>query len=294
LPAPFKLAPLAELGTQARFMWEGLESLFNGTLGQVAPGALHSGLETLCVALLIVSLAAISIIGAGAVVNFVRTARRERATWTEQRLARSLHIVYWVGSALGACVTVWLTAEMSPASLHASYYATVIFSIAAVIPLFIAGRAGTRWLIAGGAAIFFAASLAGLTSHHPTFSLSIARYEPEILRVAETSHVNTGYAGYWDAASVTWSTDNRVIARPVMACQSPTGVDVCPFYMERVPAWYVPQQRRTFLLVNADELWLNGLPEGLGRPLAAYAIGPIRMYIYPYDIASRLGPAATF
>jgi hypothetical protein len=54
----------------------------------------------------------------------------------------------------------------------------------------------------------------------------------------------------------------------------------------------VPRQRRSFLLVDGEEGWIRSLPSGLGRPLAVYPIGAIRMYIYPYDIASRLGPAA--
>jgi hypothetical protein len=33
------------------------------------------------------------------------------------------------------------------------------------------------------------------------------------------------------------------------------------------------------------------LPAGLGKPLASYRFGQMSIYFYPYDIASRLGPA---
>jgi hypothetical protein len=79
--------------------------------------------------------------------------------------------------------------------------------------------------------------------------------------------------------------------RPLMACPNPAGAELCPFYLVAVPSWYVPQRRRTFLLVDSEEPWVSSLPRGLGKPLAAYAFGAMHMYIYPYDIASRFGPA---
>jgi hypothetical protein len=60
----------------------------------------------------------------------------------------------------------------------------------------------------------------------------------------------------------------------------------------RSPYWYIPRHRRTFLLVDPNELYVTSLPPGLGAPLAVYPLGSIDMYIYSYDIASRLGPPA--
>jgi hypothetical protein len=42
--------------------------------------------------------------------------------------------------------------------------------------------------------------------------------------------------------------------------------------------------------VEANGVDLARVPEGLGKPLAVYAFESMRMYIYPYDIASRFGP----
>jgi hypothetical protein len=294
LPTPSKLVPSSLLGTQAQFFWEGLKALFNGTIGQVETGFLHSGLEVACDILLVTALLALLGFGVRVTVNFIRTARRRDGAGADDRLALSLHTIYWVGSAIGACLVVVLTADMSAANFHESYYATVILSIAAIVPLLVSRRSRARWLVVAGVSVFFAASVVGLVSRHKTFPLSIARYESEIVHIAKTYHVDTGYAGYWDASSLTWSSGNRVLARPVMTCQSPTGANICPFYMERVPTWYVPRQRRTFVLLDAAEVWLDALPEGLGRPLAAFAIGPVRMYIYSYDVASRFGPPVAY
>jgi hypothetical protein len=224
-------------------------------------------------------------------VRFIASGLRKLATRTPAELARSLHIIYWAASAAIACGAFWLAAETGGGTnLHESYYATVIFSVAAVVPLLLSSSAAARWLIAAGASVFFAASLAGLTSNYMNISGWIANYAPSVTRIAQANHVTYGYGGYGEASSLTWNTHGRVTVRPLMACSNPAGAGICPFYLVAVPSWYTPRQRRTFLLVDSDEPWVSSLPSGLGRPQATYAFGAMHMYIYSYDIASRLGP----
>jgi hypothetical protein len=130
----------------------------------------------------------------------------------------------------------------------------------------------------------------GLTGDYTNISPSAARLAPAIESVAAANHVSAGYGGYGLGSSLTWNTHGRVTVRPVMACLNPEGADICPFYIMSTPSWYVPGQRHTFLLVDSEEPWVSSLPRGLGAPLAAYRLGAMSMYIYPYDIASRLGP----
>jgi hypothetical protein len=58
----------------------------------------------------------------------------------------------------------------------------------------------------------------------------------------------------------------------------------------RTPAWYRPESRRTFLLIDPKQLYVITLPNNLGPPIATYHLGPVTMYVYGYDIASKLGP----
>jgi hypothetical protein len=145
-----------------------------------------------------------------------------------------------------------------------------------------------------GASVIFAGSLVGLTSHvlDGAFDPPISHYGSAVARVAREHGVTDGYAGYWDATSLTWSSHERVTVRPLLECQNPAGANICPFFLDRVPSWYVPRKRRTFLLVDPGSLYVVALPAGLGQPIASVPIGPLSMYIYPYDIASRLGPAS--
>jgi hypothetical protein len=200
--------------------------------------------------------------------------------------------MYWAASAASACGAFWLAAETGGGTnLHESYYATTIFSVAAVVPLVLTAGALARRIVLVGASVVFAASLVGMTGNYLSIAPWIAVKAPIVTRLAQANHVSYGYGGYGTAASLTWNTHGRVTVRPLLECENPAGANICPFYEARVPSWYVPQQRRTFLLVDREEAFLSQLPKGLGRPLAAYSFGAMSMYIYPYDIAARLGPA---
>jgi hypothetical protein len=290
---PAKFAPSAELPTRARLLFKGLKQLFNGYLGHERPGLLHTPLGFASTILMCAVLLALGVLGILAVVRLLLRRSRNASATQQAQLPRLLHIVYWVVSAATTCGAFWLLAETGGGTdLHESYYGTVIFSVAAVIPLLLSTGAFARWLIPAGAAVFFAASFAGLTSNYLNISAWIAGYGPKIAKIAEAEHVTAGYGGYGEASSLTWYTHGRVVVRPLMECENPAGASICPFYLVAPSSWYIPRQRPTFLLVDSGEPWLSQLPSGLGPPAASYAVGAIRMYIYPYDIASRLGSSS--
>jgi hypothetical protein len=292
LPTPERLVPLSELPERATLLFKGLKALFNGYLGEPgARGTLHGTLGIASTIVMSVALLAVLVLGVRTAASFVGSALHKDRAQTPAQLARSLHVIYWVLSAAMACGAFWIAGETGGGTnLHESYYGTVVFSVAAVIPLLLSSGSLARVLIPAGAAVFFVASLVGLTSNYNNLSGGIAPYVPSVTRIAQANHVTQGYGGYGEGSTITWNTDGRVIVRPLMACENPSGADVCPFYLASVPSWYVPRQRRTFLLVDRGELWVPSLPPGLGKPVASYQLGKLRMYIYPYDIASRLGP----
>jgi hypothetical protein len=220
-------------------------------------------------------------------VRFVVSGVRKReATQTPAELARSLHVVYWFVAAGTACGAFWIAGE-GPVTTHYSYYATVVFAVAAVLPLLLSRASPARWLIAIGAAVFFAAGLVGLTSDYLNIAAGIARDAPRVTRIARANDVRYGYSNWAEASGLTWGTHNQVIVRPVQECETQQGTSLCPGFQAYVPSWYTPERRRTFLLVEPNAVDFKGLPEGLGKPLAVYTIESMRMYIYPYDIASR-------
>jgi hypothetical protein len=288
LPAPVKLAALSELPARAKLLFEGLKALFNGYLGgPEGPGTLHAPVGLASDVVMCAALATLIVVGTRATVRFIVSGvRRREATQTPAELARSLHVVYWFTAAATACGAFWIAGE-GPVTTHYSYYATVVFAVAAVVPLLLSTASPARWLIAIGAAVFFAAGLVGLTSDYLNIAAGIARDAPQVTRIARANDVRYGYSNWADASGLTWGTHNDVIVRPVQECETQQGTTLCPGFQAYVPSWYAPERRRTFLLVEPNGVDFKGLPEGLGKPLAVYAIGSMRMYIYPYDIASR-------
>jgi hypothetical protein len=292
VPTPTKLAPLAELPARAKLLFKGLKALFNGYLGPERPGALHVPLGLASDVVLVAALLALLGIGARVTVRFVLSGVRSHDRRMPSQLARSLHVIYWTSSALAVCFAFWLFAETGDnTNAHEAYYATVLFSVAAVVPLLLRTSSTARWLLPTFASVFFIAGFAGLTSNYMNISSTIAPEARQVERVARATGVNTGYGGYWEASSMTWNTDGRVTVRPVMSCENPSGASICDFYLVAVPSWYTPLRRRSFLLVKDEEEWVGSLPSGLGKPTAVYNFGALHMYVYPYDIASRLGPS---
>jgi hypothetical protein len=78
-----------------------------------------------------------------------------------------------------------------------------------------------------------------------------------------------------------------VRAYPVDDC----GSNLCVFYLHTISSWYLPRARqRTFLITNTAQPIPATPTPSLGRPSAVYRIGTLTMYVYPYDIASRIRP----
>jgi hypothetical protein len=289
LPTPLKIASLSELPARAKLLFEGLQSLFNGSLDTAEqPGTLHAPLGIASDVVMCAALLALLVLGILTTVRFVVSGLRKRATQTPAQLSRDLHIVFWVASAATACGAFWIAGE-GPTTTHYSYYETVVFSVAAVVPLLLATVPLARWLIPVGATVLFAAAIAGLDGDYLNLAAPLARTAPAVVRIAEENHVQAGYSNWADASGLTWGTHSKVTIRPVIECGTP-GTELCPGFQAYVPSWYAPRQRHTFLLVEANGVDLARVPEGLGKPLAVYAFESMRMYIYPYDIASRFGP----
>ncbi len=299
-------ASLSTLPRHAELLWEGLKGLLNGYLSQTTPSGLRSDLGVACMIMMVAAFAALVIVGVRATAKFMWSGLRPREQ-TPTELARTLHIVYWAGSAAAVCVAFALSQRTE--FVHESYYATLIFSIAAIVVLIPRSRAPARWLLSVATSVFLVASIVGLTNHYmESYVLPIARtpgyttrpyvpfiasYESQIAAFARANDAAMGYAGYADASDLTWSSGERLLVRPVQVCGTRDAVGMCPFFLARVPAWYSPAPRRTFLLVDSTEAFLSTLPEGLGKPLAARTFGPARVYVYPYDLAARMGPPAS-
>jgi hypothetical protein len=284
---PLEVAKLSSVWPHVRIMAEGLTELTNGYL-RAPNGSLVSDVGAACDVVLAVSLLSLLYSGAVAIVKLIRRRHKDAAA----DLARGVHMCYWLSSAVAVCgAFLFTTAPGTGVPKHEAYYLTLIFSVAAIVPLSLRLRSDAGWVMPVGLTIFVIGSTVGLNRNYlKAFEPQVARYASTIVHLAKSNHATVGYAGYWDASSLTWNSQERILVRPLEQCANSAGAEICPFFLMRTPSWYAPKQRRTFLLVDPSAAFVVTLPRGLGNPIASYALGSLTMYVYPYDIASRLGP----
>jgi hypothetical protein len=192
---------------------------------------------------------------------------------------------FWGTSAVLLSVT--FVCSSNPVDLNSSRYLVgVIYAVAALLPLLAVTRTAGRALLATGTTVF---ALTGLTSmlngEELTGASSTYNLYNQVQRLATRDGLAVGYADYWDAAPLTWSTHFRLKVYPVQDC----GATLCAFYLHTITSWYTPRHRqRTFLLYNTQQPVPSAPTAILGKPSATYQIGPIAMYVYPYDIAAKM------
>ena len=206
--------------------------------------------------------------------------------------ARHAFFVYWCSSAL--LLTVAFLISAAPADIHADRYLVgLLYAGAAVVPAASAGRPRARTVVLAGACLFALGGVVSLargastdvSEFHTPVSTSVA---DDVARIAARDDLRIGYAGYWDAAPVTWATGFRVEVYPVAACDQ--GAHLCRFDLHFITSWYSARPRTgSFLLVDdrSSESVSAPTPD-LGRPSAVYRLGAIAMYVYRYDLADRI------
>jgi hypothetical protein len=213
--------------------------------------------------------------------------------------ARHAFFAFWCSSAI--LLSLAFVFSDAPVDIHADRYLVgVLYAAAAVVPAAAAlghaggaGRGRAAAIALAGTCVFALGAIVsigrGITTEGTEFHTPVsAGVADEIAKVAARDHLAVGYAGYWDAAPVTWSTNFRVQVYPVAVCDQ--NAHLCRFDLHFISSWYSRRPGAgSFLLTDdrSSESVVAPTPD-LGRPTAVYRIGPIKMYAYPYDLAARI------
>ncbi len=186
-------------------------------------------------------------------------------------------------------LSIGFIVSSTPVDINSDRYLVgLIYAAAALVPLLAGASTLRRAAISIGVSVFAFTGLVTLVQgtvtgnpgHFPSDSVSA-----RVAQIARREHLTVGYAGYWDAAPITWATHLAVKIYPVYAC----GAGLCPFYYHNISSWYTPQPGlRTFLISDPTQPIAAPPVPALGKPSAVYQIDELTMYVYPYDITSRL------
>lgn len=280
-----QLAAAEALSTNFKLWWQSVMVLGNGNFfGKLL--SLTSGLQLVC-----------GLLSLLAVVLTVRLAWRELAPFTprrdapmgEARAQRLAWCAFW-GSSVVLLSASFLFSSNPLDISSARYLLGVIYAAAALIPLLAGRRVLSRVLITAGATVFALTGLLSLLDNQElaTGNTSYSLYN-QVAQIVKREHLTVGYADYWDAAPIMWSSHFRVRAYPVQDCAP----NLCWSYLHMITSWYTtprPPGTRSFLIADPTQPVPAAPTPNLGKPSAVHQIGALTMYVYPYDIATRMIP----
>jgi hypothetical protein len=277
-----KLASLDHIASNFRLWWQSIATLGNGDYFGRDP-SFSFGLAVACAALSIAAVALLPRLGWS---ELRHRAAPEGFPGAPDRVA---FVVFWCSSAILLSAAFLLSAL--PLDVQADRYLVgLVYAVAAMIPVLAVGRPLTEAAAVVGTCVF---ALSGITSlvrdvytRNPYRfpSTGLAR---QVASVAAAHHLKYGYAGYWDAAAITWATHLRAQVFPVSVCAQ--NAHLCRFDLHFISSWYTPRPGiRSFLLIDPTQPLVPAPTPDLGPPAAVYHVGRITMYVYPYDLATRI------
>lgn len=278
------LATQDQIGTNFKLWWQSIAVLGNGDFFglTVTP---TSALAVVCAGL---SITAVVLIPRLCWHELRDVARVTPAAWATPRRAL---LIFW--SCAAVLLSVSFILGSTPVDIQSDRYLVgLIYAGAVVIPVVASGRLLTESLAVAGTVLV---ALGGTISMARGNVFALATGLPsdavisQVEQVAVNHNLRIGYAGYWDASPVTWGSHDRIEVFPVMSC---AGGNICEFFLHVISTWYAPRPNiRTFVIVDPTLPFLQAEPTGFGRPVATYHIDQLTMYVYPYDVASKIKPA---
>ena len=264
--------------------------LFNGGFDGAAP-SLTSGLSAVCACLVVAGIYAALRIGRRAALDLAPEGVHDTIRATGADRGRVAFLAFWMASAVAVSLAFVLS-DIPRGYSTARYVVTVGYAAVVLLAVGAGRRRGAvgRWSLAAGASVIIAASiLAVLQSDMQRGEQPSAARAAAVLRVARAEHVTVGYAGYWDALSISWSTHEALPVRPLLAC----GGAYCSFPYNRIISWYRPRRAiRSMLVIDPQQAAGNngvvGPLASFGKPLASMTVDGLTLYVYGYDLAAKL------
>lgn len=202
---------------------------------------------------------------------------------------RFVHTTFWI-VALAAGVTVFLIGSPNPVTTDGRYLLGPYVAIAALLPLMLERGLGWRLAVTAGVTLFAASALyqfdGGVRQMAKGYeTVGIAR---GVANFARQEHVAVGYGYYWNSIDLTWESDFKVAVYPIQRCKHLHHL-LCTFSEISMSTWDKPHGAvRSMLVVNPKARQVRKVEKAFGRPIVEKRVGNLHLYVYPYDIATRL------
>jgi hypothetical protein len=206
--------------------------------------------------------------------------------------ARFVHTTFWITVICGGSL-IFLLGSPNPETTDGRYLLGPYVGVIALLPLLL--ERGNGWkLVVTAAASVFAFSALYQFNDGVLKQMKIGYQTPSEARAiaafARTEHVSVGYGGYWNSIDLMWNSDFKVDVYPIQRCASDKHF-LCTFGEIAISSWDMPHGNvRSMLIINPKASQVRRREGAFGVPIAAKRIGNLDVYVYPYDIASKLRP----
>ena len=232
----------------------------------------------------VVTLLAFAALGATLFVAVRLLVRRSEAVVTA-------YACYWALAAVLLSLAYWGTNQAAGGGPAGGLnYMLTLAPAAGVGAVLLAARSATgRVLVSLAVAVVGAVNIASVADGRAEKHAGAATYGPQVIRLLERQGLERGYAGFWDAQSLTWKSEMRLLVAPVQPCDPQRGDTLCRRRFFTIDSWYEERPGPSFLIVDPPQGLAFEPPSSFGRPSSTFDVGPeMRVYVYPYDLARHI------
>jgi hypothetical protein len=225
-----------------------------------------------------------------------RLVRGREPGWLEQPLA--LYLLFWTASGLAIFGAFSLSTFAAGPSNTFNYVIPVFYALIATVPVLARRPGWARLPVTVGTTLFCLLSFLDkggvlLYEQVPLFKPT-DRVGAEVISFLTAQGVSRGYADYFNSHPLTRLSEGRIHSYPVLPCRRPVSPALCPFPVNTRTAWYRPTNgSRSFLLFDADSVTSISTPPpaDFGAPAITGRFGGVSVFVYDYDVGSKLAPA---
>jgi hypothetical protein len=202
---------------------------------------------------------------------------------------RFVHTAFWV-TVLAAGLAVFLIGSPNPVTTDGRYLLGPYVAIAALLPLMLERGLGWKMIVTAGVTLFATSALVQFNSGVKEMSkgYETAGIAHRVAAFAQQQHVAVGYGYYWNSIDLMWESDFKVNVYPIQRCKTDPR-SLCTFREISMSNWDTPHGNvRSMLVVNPKARQVRRVEKAFGAPIAEARVGNLFLYVYPYDIASKL------
>ena len=167
--------------------------------------------------------------------------------------------------------------------LSVHYIFTLALAAGAGVALLAAWSQRAQLVVAALVTTVGISNVAGLAQGRAEASPGpIEIYQQPLTEMLVRKGVTRGYAGYWNAQSLSWNSGMRLLAAPVRSIRQ---VGVCRYRWNTIDSWFAVRPGPTFLIVDPTTPFMTEPPPFADSASELHRFGPLSVYLFDYDIA---------